>query len=89
MASWLICLTIQPLLKLIKDSVGEEAFVKFFIDDGNIAAKYPVMTQILDIIITQGPDYGFKLKINKGTYMIGRCATTEEAQQRKQELINR
>jgi len=89
LASWLFCLTIQPLLKLIKDSVGEEAFVKFFIDDGNIAAKYPVMKQILDIIVTQGPDYGFKLKINKGTYMIGRCATTEEALQRKQELINR
>ena len=33
------------------------------------------------IIVIEGPNYGFKLKINKGTYMIGRCATTEEALQ--------
>ena len=69
--------------------VGEETFIKFFIDDGNIAARHDTMLQIIDIILAEGPRYGFKLKLNKGTYLIGRCATEDEARMKKAQLIER
>jgi hypothetical protein len=89
LASWLFCLTIHPLLQRLVAVVGEETFIKFFIDDGNIAARHDTMLQIIDIILAEGPRYGFKLKLNKGTYLIGRCATEDEARMKKAQLIER
>jgi hypothetical protein len=89
LGSWLFCLTIQPLLDQIKEEIGEEAFVKFFIDDGNIACDFGTMRKILSIINENGEQYGLKIKKSKGVYLLGKCLNSKEARKRKAILVKK
>jgi hypothetical protein len=67
--------------------VGLEAVIMFFVDDGNIAATFDVMLRAIQFVETEGPKYGYILKKNKGSYMLGKCADNDTALQRKNALV--
>ena len=98
MASWGYIMTLMPFLQdLAKLLVAEEAehpedkssFVQFYVDDGNLCAPHRTMLKVLEFVITEGPRYGHYLKRSKGTYLLGRCGSAEEAADRKRALIER
>ena len=59
----------------------------FYIDDGNICCPFDIMIRILKILMEHGPQYGFKIKKTKGAYLLGKCASLEEAERRKRKLV--
>ena len=96
LASWLYIMTIQPLLKQISDMVKEKhpgciSLVKFYVDDGNFVAPFEVMQDIIKLLkdpVTYDK-YGYKLKMNKGCYLVGSLyGKVDEAKGRKQRLID-
>jgi hypothetical protein len=44
---------------------------------------------MLEVLLNEGPTYGFHLKRSKGVYLLGRCESNAVAQARKQSLIAR
>jgi len=85
MATWAFNMCINPLIKgivaLIKDEFGDDTlhFVKFYVDDGTIAAPHHIMLRIIEYITTEGPKFGFNMNKSKGCYMVGLCATNDES----------
>jgi hypothetical protein len=86
LATWAYIMTIHPFLQGIKSILSGIGFVKFFVDDGNIAAPHDVMINVLQYISEVGPKYGYNIKKTKGSYLIGKCGA-EVASQRKQHLV--
>jgi hypothetical protein len=86
LGSWLFCMSIQPLLIGLRNIIGDNGVVKFFIDDGNIITDTATMIRALDYLETEGPKYGFIFKRNKGTYLLGKCYSAEEAETKKSML---
>jgi hypothetical protein len=85
--SWLYCLSMKKFIDNLCEKVEGSGWVKFFIDDGNICCDSEKMMEALDLILSDGPKFGYVLKMNKGKYLIGRCATDEEAFLRRDALI--
>ena len=86
-AMWLYAMTIHPFLQGIRNILGETGFVKFFADDGNIAAPFDTLCECIDFINQEGPKYGYFLKMSKGTYLLGRCDSPDIALERKERLV--
>jgi hypothetical protein len=82
-------MTLQPLLVGLEKIVGEEGACKFYIDDGNICAPHDSMVLALDYLTKEGPKYGFNIKPNKGSYLMGKCQSNEEAERRRELLMSR
>jgi hypothetical protein len=87
LASWLYCLGIQPFVRQL-EAILTNGVVKFYIDDGNIAGDTESMMRAIEFIQKKGPQFGYFLKVNKGSYMMGKCASMEEALNRKNQLIS-
>lgn len=64
------------------------AFLKFYIDDGNLIADFELMSKLIRYIITHGPRFGYYLNRKKGTYLLGYCSDNNIAYERKQLLID-
>jgi hypothetical protein len=47
------------------------------------------MTRAIAYIDEEGAKYGYYMKRNKGTYLLGRCGSYERASQKKQYLVDR
>ena len=47
------------------------------------------MTRTIAMIDAEGTKYGYYIKRNKGTYLLGRCGSYEQAREKKQHLIDR
>ena len=70
---------IHPILQEIKSIIGDDGFIKFFADDGNIVAPTDKMFKIITLISSLGPHLGYTLNKSKGTYLLGKCSSYEEA----------
>jgi hypothetical protein len=93
LASWLYIMTTQPLLQIIDDTISAEFpndtyYQGWYIDDGNILAPRPVMKRIVQILQLEGPQYGYNIKKNKGSYLLGRCNSIGDAIVAKADLEN-
>jgi len=86
-ATWMYCMAIHPFITGIKNILGTDGFVKFFIDDGNIGAYFQTMVNAIRYIQDEGPKYGFHMKRDKGSYLLGLCTTREEALHRSTVLV--
>ena len=85
LASWLYAMTTYPLLVHMDETIrrefgDQENLQKFYADDGNLNAPRPIMYRMIEILQAEGPKYGYHIKANKGAYLIGKCASCEEAQ---------
>jgi hypothetical protein len=95
LATWLYIMSIQPMLKRIIDHVEREfgreevVHVKFYVDDGNFMAPHHIMLSIISLLENAYDEFGYRLKKNKGSYLLGRCGSAEEANARAQGLIER
>ena len=87
-ASFLYSIGIQPLLKEISTCIENQGFVKYFVDDGNIAAPTNKMIDAINILSSKGPSLGYSMNKAKGRYLIGKCASLEEAIEKKRILIS-
>ena len=87
-ATWCYNVAIQPLVQSMQQLQGQQGFTKFFVDDGNIAGNFDSNVQVIQLLLAQGPQYGYNLHLGKGTYLLGKCVNNEQAQQRKQALID-
>ena len=93
LASWLYVMTIQPLLVHIKATIqskfpDEWFLVKFYVDDGNFIAPSKIMREIIKILQNSYETFGYKLKSNKGCYLLGKCEDNQRAETRKTLLVN-
>jgi hypothetical protein len=87
-------MTIQPMLKEIRQIISAEynndsTLINFYVDDGNLCAPHNIMIRIIDLIDLIGPKYGYYIKKTKGTILLGKCDTTHEALNNKQNYINK
>ena len=87
MGSWLHCMATLPFIKDLAAIIGDDGFVKFFIDDGNLSGDYKTMGKAIDHVLSAGDAVGYFLKLTKGTYLLGRCTSRLEALRRKAELV--
>jgi hypothetical protein len=51
--------TIQPFLQQLHQILGDSGFVKFFVDDGNLAATFDKMVEAIQYIKEYGPMFGY------------------------------
>jgi hypothetical protein len=80
---------LQQELQRIRDETGEDmaGLIKFFVDDGNLAAPHAVMRVLLQHIKDHGRDFGFIINPNKGHYLLGKCDSWILAEQRRAALV--
>ena len=92
LGTWAFTMTIQPLLNGLKKFIAAEfgnavlVLIKFFVDDGNISAPHPVLLKIIDFFLEEGPKYGYHISKKKGAFLLGKCASTREAELQRQDL---
>lgn len=85
---WLYSMIIHPFLQGLHEILGNEGFVKFFADDGNIATTFDKMVQCIHYINTEGRKVGFYLNWDKGYYLMAKCDSIVIARERKQQLMS-
>jgi hypothetical protein len=78
LATWCFNMALMPLLNGLKAMVAREfpserALVKFYVDDGNIAAPHAVMVRIIEYLTIEGPKYGYIINKDKGCYLMGKA----------------
>ena len=86
--TWAYSMVIQPFIEKIQQIIGPSNFVNFFVDDGNIVADTEKMIEALTYIFQDGSKYGYNLKLNSGTYLMGKCGNLSLAEQKKKKLID-
>lgn len=89
LGSWCYIMTIQSLLLGLANhllltfpaySMDQiRAMIFFFVDDGNLCGPHEVIVEAVRYIKAHGPEYGYNIKPSKGGYLVGKCATAEEA----------
>jgi hypothetical protein len=95
LGTWAFCMTIQPMLNGLKKFLVQEfgnavlVLIKFFVDDGNISAPHPVLLKIIDYFLVEGPTYGFFISKTKGAFLLGKCASSEDAELQRRDLCEK
>ena len=80
-------MALQPFFKKLQTDLGLDGLALFFVDDSNFSAPHQIMLRTIQGIKEDGPKYGYHLNPDKGTYLLGRCETAEDARQRKATLV--
>ena len=60
----------------------------FFFDDGHMVTTFSKMIEALQILIEQGPKFGYKIHFDKGDFLLGAANSLDIARDRKQQLID-
>jgi hypothetical protein len=63
------------------------AHVKFFVDDGNFMAPHNVMLSIIGLLQSAYNEFGYRLKMDKGSYLLGKCESALVAETRRDALL--
>jgi len=90
MSMWLYSLTIHPLVQKIQSVIDESnsfGLNTWYADDGNVILSFDLMCRVLKILTDDGPMYGYFIKFAKCKYLIGKCNSLFEANQRKEFLL--
>jgi hypothetical protein len=87
LSMWFYAMAIHPFLQKIRNVLGNEGFTKWYADDGNTIAPFNKMTEIIRIVKEEGPKVGYYIKFSKGSYLLGKCDTNDEAIRRKSILV--
>ena len=72
-------MAIHPFLQIIRNVFGNEGFTKWYADDGNTIAPFDKMLIVIRIVKEEGPKVGYYIKFSKGSYLLGKCDTDDEA----------
>jgi hypothetical protein len=86
-ATLLYCLSDLDHSRSLQHLVQDRGMAKMYVDDKNFHAEHEAMKDVLHHLIHEGPKVGYHLNRNKSVYLLGRCQSNEEAQMRKQQLI--
>ena len=82
-AKWIYTMGIHPLVKEVNSILGEDEFVKFFVDDGNVAASFETLVNVIDIFDSVGNSVGYFRSRTKGTFLLGSCNGDREEVDRR------
>ena len=52
---------IHPLLQEVNSTIGDDGFIQFFADDGNIVAPTVKMTSTTKLLTSVGPSLGYSM----------------------------
>jgi hypothetical protein len=63
--------------------------VKAYIDDTSVGAPFQQMCDAIEFMMVEGAKIGLQLNMSKGTYLLGKCANSNEATWKKNVLIER
>ena len=88
LSMWFYAMAIYPFLQKIRNVLGNERFTKWYADDGNIIAPFDKMLEVIRIVKEEGPKVGYYIKFSKGSYLLGKCDTDDEAIWRKNILVD-
>ena len=72
LSMWLYSLTIHPLVLKIQsiiDDSNSTGLNIWYADDGNIMLSFDIMCRVLQILISEGPTYGYFIKFEKCRYL--------------------
>jgi hypothetical protein len=58
------------------------AHVKFFVNVGNFKAPHNVMLSITGLLQSAYNEFGYRLKMDKGSYLLGKCESALVAETR-------
>lgn len=86
--TWAFCLTQQPMLEAIGDWLKQKFYetphgLMFYVDDANMFGPTEAMRAAIEKIQDVGPLSGYNIKVNKGTYLLGKKSSYEEASESK------
>ena len=87
LSMWFYAMAIHPFLQKIRNVLGNDGFTKWYADDGNTIAHFDKMTEVIRIVKEEGPKVGYYIKFSKGSYLLGKCATNDEAIRRRNILV--
>ena len=73
--------------RALQHLVEGRGMAKMYVDDKNFHAEHDAMKDVLTHLINEGPKVGYFLNRRKSVYLLGRCQSNQEAQRRKQSLI--
>jgi len=88
LGSWKYCVGTQKFLEGISKLLANQHLLACFIDDTNVGADFETMLRVIKFVLEEGPKFGYHLKFNKGSYLMGRCGGYDEALRRKQALVD-
>ena len=88
LSMWFYAMAIHPFLQKIRNVLGNEGFTKWYADDGNTVAPFNKMVEVIRIVKDEGPKVGYYIKFSKGSYLLGKCDTDDEAIRRKNTLVS-
>ena len=86
-ANFLYCLSDLDHSRALQHLVEGRGMAKMYVDDKNFHAEHDAMKDVLTHLINEGPKVGYFLNRRKSVYLLGRCQSNQEAQRRKQSLI--
>jgi hypothetical protein len=86
-ATLLYCLSDLDHSRALQAIVEGRGLAKMYVDDKNFHAEHDAMKLVLTHLIREGPKVGYFLNRKKSVYLLGRCVSRLEAEQRKQQLI--
>jgi len=81
-------MAINPFLQQMRAILGDQGFLAFFVDDGNVSADFDDMCRVLQFIEKEGSKYGYVINKQKGSYCLGKCDSYDTALERKDILIS-
>jgi hypothetical protein len=73
MANQVYNMSTFPFVLGLRDILGDDGLLRFFIDDGNMAGKHDDLRNALRYILDVGPQFGYHLNLSKGAYLMGKC----------------
>jgi hypothetical protein len=79
-----------PMIRELQEVIvrlDTEGFAKFSTDDGTLAGSFESLYAGLEYLFSEGPAYGYYLKLSKGKFLLGKCDSDQVAQDQKQRLV--
>ena len=86
-ANFLYCLSDLDHSRALQQLVEGRGMAKMYVDDKNFHAEHDAMKDVLTHLIHEGPKVGYFLNRRKSVYLLGRCQSNQEAQRRKENLM--
>jgi hypothetical protein len=82
------CTATRPFHMALQDILkNEPGLLAEYVDDLNAAADFERMIFLIGKVLELGPKYGYILRMDKGSYMMAKCDTDAEANERYERLL--
>jgi hypothetical protein len=82
------CTATRPFHMALQDMLkNEPGLLAEYVDDLNAATDFQRMILLIEKVLELGPKYGYILRMDKGSYLMAKCDTDAEANERYNRLL--